>query len=98
MKTKNKLAWSRLVVLEPRLLYLEKLIKAVDDDGESDSFCANEYWYGFSKPQRGFKARMLTLVGWQVENEALLMSSEAYEAVYKHLYNLLPACRNCNCL
>lgn len=90
-----KLKWSQLVKWEPRLKELQRDIKAVKDDPTRPAFCANLVWYKAG----GFKVRLCHLVGWDAEgSEPLLHTPEAYDLAYDRLYELLPPCRNCNCL
>jgi hypothetical protein len=85
--------WAELVRLEPRLLALQRDIRAVD--GSDPHFCANKVWY---RPG-GFKDRLCQLVGWYAErDDPVLRSSEAYDVAYDHLYRQLPPCRDCWCL
>lgn len=88
-----KITWEYIVQLEPKLLELEKQIKAVKDDRTKPSFCANNVWY------RQFKPKMVVLVGWSSKSKLPeLMTDDAYDVAYDHLYALLPNCRNCMCL
>jgi hypothetical protein len=90
--------WEQLTALEPRLLQLEGRIEQVRDDPAAPYFCANETWAGYDTPTDGFKAWVSILVGWFARTDVLVMQSEeAYELAYRHLYGLLPACRNCGC-
>jgi hypothetical protein len=92
--TTQALTWTVLTEIEPRLLDLERRIKAVKRP-RSGYFCANDWWYG----RGGFKRDMLRLVGWDARsNDARITTPEAYDLAYHHLYNLLPDCRGCACL
>lgn len=88
------MTFADLVALEPRLGSLEAEIKAIrrPDEGE---VCANELWY-----RDGYKRRMSALVGWYRvgPRHDVLVTPEAYELAYSHLYNLLPDCRDCGCM
>lgn len=87
--------WKMLIELEPRLIDLERRIKAIKDNKKKPSFCANWFWY--SSPNR-FRNHMSDLVGWDAEGDnPILKSSKAYDVAYEHLYSLLPNCRNCIC-
>jgi hypothetical protein len=91
---KPKVTWKWLTAEEPALLRLEKDIRAVRDDG-GPSFCANRQWYG--RRDDGFKGRVYYLAGFSARNRNL-RTMEAYDVALKHLYALLPDCRNCGCL
>lgn len=84
--------FSELATIEPRLAELLKEARAVKDPG-GRSFCANHVWY----KRGGFKDRLIKLVGWYA-NDPRLKTSEAYDVAYRKIYDVLPACRNCNCL
>jgi hypothetical protein len=85
-------SWSELCRLEPRLRTLAAEIRAVRDDPDSTHYCANADWYA----RGGFKDRLCELVGWSVDHP-VLGSTEAYDAAYEKLYDLLPDCRDCGC-
>ncbi len=94
-RRRRRPTWAQLVRQEPLLAGLEVSIRQVKPEGRY--FCANRCWYGFGSWQgRGFKARLERLVGWGARNPAL-RTSDAYDAAYQHLYNLLPDCRQCAC-
>ncbi len=92
-------AWDRLVDDEPRLAELLAEARTVRDEGGS-YFCANEVWYGYGDPRRGFKARLLPLVGWERrDGPDLLRTEQAYDVAYGFIYDALPDCRGeCGCM
>lgn len=82
---KNFFAYAQL---NPELLRLEKRIKEYAKKNKNNkNYCANSAWYGI------FKRELCTLVGWSATIPEL-KSSEAYDTVYIHLYNLLPDCQH----
>lgn len=92
----NKITWSECVFIEPRLLDVERQIKEVKDTG-GKGFCANSVWYGLTD-YPNFREYVYQLVGWECCNtDKRIRTSEAFDVVYKHLYDLLPPCRNCLC-
>jgi len=96
--TEEKITWSLLCDLEPRLIHLLAKVRGIEDDKRKPSFCANSIWYG-EYGQEGIKPRLVQLVGWQaMGSDPRLKTTQAYDLAYKKLYNLLPPCRNCNCL
>ena len=101
MITQQRVTWQDLVEMEPRLADLEEDARSVEDDGQGESFCANDIWYGHG-PYRGIGLvqRLEGLVGWLADGSKppLLRSSAAYDVAYRHVYNLLPDCRgDCGC-
>ena len=96
--TEEKITWSLLCDLEPRLIHLLAKVREIEDDKRKPSFCANSIWYG-EYGQEGIKPRLVQLVGWQaMGSDPRLKTTQAYDLAYEKLYNLLPPCRNCNCL
>lgn len=91
-------AWDRLVEEEPRLADLLAEARTVKDEGGA-YFCANQVWYGYGDPRRGFKARLLPLVGWERNGgPSLLTTPQAYDVGYQTIYDALPDCRgDCGC-
>ncbi len=96
----DELSWNKLVEIEPELGELLNQIRAIKDDPEKPSFCANWEWYGVIRTSDlTFKETMTRLVGWKaVKQDPILRSEQAYNLAYKTLYAALPDCRNCNCL
>lgn len=94
------MTWDELVRLEPRLLDLEREVRAIRDDKRKPSFCANAVWLGYGIPGlAGLKLKMTRLVGWEARGKAEGLHTErAYDVAYSHLYGLLPDCRNCGCI
>lgn len=93
----GRLTFDELAKLEPRLKTLEDDISAIKDDGESESFCANNRWYGYFG-HRNMKATLVQLVGWEARGKhGELRTMDAYSTAYEHLYELLPDCRDCGC-
>jgi hypothetical protein len=87
-----EITWPGLVRAEPRLGALLAEAQAVEDDGSTPSFCANEVW------ARQFKPRLAKLVGWYAEGEdRMLHTNRAYDLAYARVCNALPACRDCGC-
>ena len=84
------MTYKQAVKIEPALKSLELAIRQEKDDGSKKAYCANGIWYPKYKPT------MVELVGNYASKEKL-RNSDAYNVVYKHLYNLLPDCRNCWC-
>lgn len=91
-------AFDSLALYEPRLFALYREAIGVQDAGESSVFCANTVWFGYGG-WSGIRPRLVRLVGWDAERwgVARLRTSEAYDAAYQTLYDLLPNCRNCEC-
>lgn len=81
-----------LCAIEPRLTRLLEEAKAVEDDGESESFCVNRLWYA----DGGFRERLSQMVGFDVGKREL-QDSEIYYLAHYEVYRLLPDCRNCAC-
>lgn len=91
----EELSWERICEIEPRLKVAEREILRIADKG-GKAFCANAVWYGYGDPDFSFKERVVRYAGWEAE-EPRLRSNAAYDIAYEHLYELLPACRNCWC-
>ena len=90
--------FDRLAQLDPRIQDLQNEAASITDDGTSESFCANEIFYGY-KSGNGLKHRLSRLVGNSADPTAPpdLKTSEAYDVVYEVIYKALPDCRNCGC-
>lgn len=76
----------------PALAELEREARAIRS---YPGFCANEVWYrvGGDRPHLGgFKGAMSKLVGWEARGPAWVLTGEAYDVAYLHLYALLPGC------
>lgn len=72
---------------------IEHDIKYEKDDKSKNWYCANRVWYD------RYKERVIQAVGWESrDRNPDLHTSDAYDIVYRHLYDLLPPCRNCNCM
>ncbi len=90
------LTWEDLATREPRLTQLRRAVEQVSARG-NPRFCANEHWYAYAGGPN-FRGQVIQLVGWCAENpDPVLHTMEAYDAVYRELYALLPDCRNCDC-
>jgi len=85
----SALTFEQQCELEPRLSGLASEIRALST--HSPRFCANRTW------GRNFERRFNCLVGWYAWNPTL-RTEEAYNTAFRHLYRLLPACRDCACL
>ena len=81
-----------LCAIEPRLTRLLEEARAMKDERESVSFCANRVFYA----KGSFNEQLSKLVGFDAEILEL-RSIEAYDAAYDAVYRLLPNCRNCAC-
>lgn len=81
--------WRYIVAIEPRLLHVERRIRAVRKV-RGRPFCANRHWYG-TGARDGFKQEMEPLVGWQAKDPRI-RTEWAYDDAYEHLYHLLPDC------
>jgi len=95
-----RLTFSRLCAIEPRLAELEEALKAIRDDSDLPSFCANHRWMGCTGCATcggGLKQKLTQLVGWQAAMPEL-RNENAYDVASDYLYSLLPPCRNCLCL
>lgn len=46
--TEEKITWSLLCDLEPRLIHLLAKVREIEDDKRKPSFCANAIWYGWN--------------------------------------------------
>ena len=78
---------------DPRLRALLAKVKAIRSEHlNSDSFCANSWWYG-----KGLKEELTWLVGWLRRDDPVLGTSDAYDLAYDTLYDLLPDCRGAAC-
>ena len=96
--TEEKITWSLLCDLEPRLIHLLAKVRGIEDDKRKPSFCANAIWYGWNG-RESLRGRVDQLVGWHaIGSDPRLKTPQAYDLAYEKLYNLLPPCRNCNCL
>ena len=84
--------WTEIKDIEPRLGELEAELKAIRDNEEDESFCANRIWYAPGGP----KSRLINLVGIQAQ-KVELEGTYLYEEVYDYLYHMLPDCRECGC-
>src|SRR5919202_6993179 len=95
----RRLTWGELVEREPALGLLERELRALRRQGRPADFCANEVWYGYRRWRgRGFRERVVGLVGWCAEStDPDLRTSAAYEVAYRRLYELLPDCCQCAC-
>lgn len=76
---------------EQNILYLlEEEIKAhAKTNANNPDYCANEHWY----EEGGYRQRLENLVGWR-SGIPILQTSEAYDACYEYLYDLLPDCNH----
>ncbi len=94
-----RLTFDQLAALEPGLARLEYEMRAWARTPLGDAWCANARWYGYGRFRgMGYRARLVALVGWGSKHpDARLHSSAAYEVAYRHLYELLPDCRDCGC-
>lgn len=85
------LTWKELAKIEPRLGTLKHAVLGIDSTDEPN-FCANRIWYAQLKP------RLKKLVGWySTSPDSRLRTETAYALAYRHLYDLLPGCRDCSC-
>jgi hypothetical protein len=97
----DKVTWDDLVIMEPELLSLERDITTFSKENKRKrSFCANWVWYrSVEEGGMGFRERLFPLVGWEARVvNRILNSQTAWDIAYHHLYNLLPNCRNCQCM
>ena len=105
------ITFDELCEMEPSLCRVDRAMKGIKDDGKEASFCANIIWYELVKPRIralvGWKVEekrggIWNLADGTVEGQEdtphALRSTEAYALVYHHLYEQLPACRNCMCM
>jgi transcriptional regulator with XRE-family HTH domain len=85
--------WERLLALEPRLRVLYDQARAIHDDPQRRSFCANHIWTEFKEP-------LARLVGWDVppDRPAELRTERAYRVAHEAIYDQLPNCRWCFCV
>jgi hypothetical protein len=93
-----RLTFEELAALDVRLTTLFEEAKQLGSD--EAEFCANAAWNGWGQwDERGFKHRMLDVVGWnRVGKFNELNSSDAYETVHDTLLYALPRCRgSCEC-
>jgi hypothetical protein len=95
----RRLSWAELVEREPALGQLEREMRAFRRTPLGDDFCANARWYGYARFKgMGYRARVVALIGWgSRHSDPALHTSAAYEVAYRHLYELLPDCRDCAC-
>jgi hypothetical protein len=96
-----KLTFDQLSALEPKIQSLRDRVANIKDDNRSPYFCANEHWYGYGGKE-SIREEVYALVGDHVVDDPnldqRLATSEAYDTVYRTLYDMLPDCRNCCCL
>lgn len=92
-KNSRKLRFQQLCQIEPELRVLWEKSRAIRDDPDRESFCANRHWYR----RGGLKSELLVLVGWDARNPRL-RGSDNYDVAYYEVYDQLPNCRNCICL
>lgn len=85
-----------LVIVEPSLNWLaQDALHYREKMKRKRVVCANARWYGYGEwVDMGLKERLCQVVGWEGSNP-LLRSVNAYDLAYKHIYKLLPYCRNC---
>src|SRR5262245_35550322 len=89
----KRLTFAQLCVMEPRLRDLEHAVKALRRQRLPRNFCANTTF------ERRFVWRIERLVGWEAGGaDPMLKTSEAFDTVVGHLYELLPDCRRCLCV
>ena len=87
--------FKHLAKMEPELLELEAaVIEYSKKNKRKKNFCANAPWYGYGSGKGiNFKDGVRCLVGWYAVNDnPKIKTSQAYDAVYIYLYNLLPDC------
>jgi hypothetical protein len=103
--------YAAALAAEPRLRALEERVRwiAVRDAVEAPAaFCANDAFFGrraFARegePFGGVKGELERLLGYARRRDPgadpLLATSDAYDAAFEVLYDLLPACRGgCGC-
>lgn len=78
-------AWEELTIREPALLRLEcDVRRAAARLLSGDPETIDQIWAG----RGGLKRRLCALVGWDAANP-IMRTSTAYEAAYRHLYDLL---------
>ena len=95
----ENVTWAELAEIEPELLIIEANLKAIKDNKRNKSFCANAIWFGYPGHSPSYKMWMHRLVGSYVRKDnPRLITSEAYDCAYHHLYDILPDCRNCACI
>jgi len=95
---------------EPRLEDVDYCMKAIRDRASEPSFCANTVWYTLVKPRVvalvGWKVAEKRGGMWNLGDGTVtgqedtppgLRTTNAYDVVYRHLYEQLPACRKCTC-
>lgn len=97
IETRTRPTWEQLVKAEPALAALEREIKKVKPRGPH--FCANDAWYGRYPYYPNFRREVIRLVGWERKSgPEFMQTAAAYDVAYRHLYDLLPPCRDCACL
>lgn len=95
--------WGELIEREPRLARLAADVRAVRDPGHGRGFCRNVAWHGFQRsyagsPRGSFRRRLRYLVGSNVgRRDARLAHADSERLAFRHLYHLLPPCRDCFC-
>lgn len=80
---------------------IKKLLHEAETIRPGPNFCSNECYYGRGAfKNRGFKKRILNIVGWEAKtNHKLLISPEAYDVVTNAIWQALPPCsENCGCI
>jgi hypothetical protein len=81
--------WEELIVLEPRLLRLQREAQALRQQSHG-SFDALAAWYGKGSVE-GLKERVRELVGWRVayHGDLRLAASSAYDLAYDRIFAAL---------
>ncbi|MFN8475532.1 MAG: response regulator [Anaerolineae bacterium] len=98
----TQVTWAELVQADPRIQELLDEAERVTDPGPPGSFCASQAFWGHG-PNPGFRWRIPQLVGWERRRrnpsaDPILFHFEAYELVYKKIYEALPPCLGCHCI
>jgi hypothetical protein len=97
--------------MDPTLRNLERFCRSrAAEAARKRNRCGNAAWYGYGA-FRGLSSpreQLVFYVGWRrerppaarttPEQEAVLCSSAAYDAAYRHLYEMMPDCTDCACL
>lgn len=107
----DSVTFEQICEWEPRLRDVDQCMKAIRDNMDHSFFCANLIWYTLVKPQLvtlvGWKVPEKRGGIWNLSDNTVmgeeetppgLRSSEAYCVAYDHLFEQLPACRNCVCM
>ena len=90
--------FDELTITEPRLKDLEALVFGYAHEFRTAvPRCRNWMWYGPGPDGTGIRERLLFLVG-NAAQKSELRTGAAWRIAERHLYEILPDCRECLCV